>query len=224
MIRKILLLVFSSFTLISSAQNNDSLKLSINIVPQYLIISGIRADLEYKLTSKISAFGGIQYYSGTINTSGNETRSGNAMSSNVDQNKRANDKLEGSGWNTGIKYYFLKEKDYNYYIGADLTYNKFKITIKEFGYFPYVNDGLTFYEYRLGNIETDSKQVGYNICVGATTTFKKFVANGWVGLGYTDTQLSQDFNKYRKYNSYLGQYAYQGLAPYLGFKIGFLLF
>lgn len=224
MIRKIFFIVFCSFTLVSSAQKNDSLKLSINITPQYLFIAGIRADLEYKLTNKINVFAGMQYYTGTINTSGNESRDINATSSNVDQSKRANDNLEGNGWNTGIKYYFLEDQEYNYYLGADLTYNKFNITIKEYDYFPYVEDGLTFYEYRLGNIETDSKQFGYYITAGATTTIKRFVANGWIGFGYTETALSKDFNKFRKYNSFFGQYAYQGYAPYLGFKIGYLLF
>jgi hypothetical protein len=224
MIHKILFIVLSSFTFISTAQNNDSRRLSINIVPQYLIIAGIRTDVEYMLTDKVNIFAGMQYYSGTINTSGIETREANATSSNVDQSKRANDKLEGNGWNAGIKYYFLKEQAYNYYLGADFIHNKFDISIKEYGYFPYVDDGLTFYEYRLGNIETDSKQYGYNVSAGLTTTHKKFVVNGWVGFGYTETQLSKDFNKFRKYNSYSGQYAYQGFAPYLGFKIGYLLF
>lgn len=214
----------SCYTLIASAQKNDSLSFSINIVPQYLIIGGIRADLEFKLTDKISAFGGIQYYSGTVNTSGSETRTVNATSSNVDQSKRANDKLEGNGWNAGMKYYFKKDKDYNYYLGADFTYNKFDLTIKEYDYFPYVQDGLTFYEYRLGDIYTDSKQVGYHLSAGATTTYKRFVANGWIGIGYVETQLSKDFNKYRKYNTFSGQYAYQGLMPYFGLKLGFLLF
>jgi len=224
MVRKILFIVFSSFTLFSVAQNNDSLGLSINIIPQYLFISGIRADLEYKLTNKINVFAGMQYYTGTINTSGNETTDANTTSSNIDQSKRANDKLEGNGWNTGIKYYFLEDNEYNYYLGADLTYNKFNITIKEYDYFPYIDDGLTFYEYRLGDIETDSKQFGYHVCAGATKTIKRLVVNGWFGIGYTETQLSKDFNKYRKYNSFSGQYAYQGFAPYLGFKLGFLLF
>jgi hypothetical protein len=221
MTRKILLLVFSSFTLFSNAQKNDSLGLSFNIIPQYLIISGIRGDLEYKLTNKINVFVGMQYYSGTINTAGSETKDLNAT---IDQSKRANDKLKGNGWNTGIKYYYSKDNNYNYYIGADLTYNKFNIIIKDYDYFPFVDDGLTFYEYRLGDIETDSKQFGYNVNVGATSSFKRFVINGWIGVGYTETQLSKNFNKYRKFNSYYGQYAYQGFAPYLGFKIGYFLF
>jgi hypothetical protein len=206
------------------SQKSDSLRLSINIVPQYLIINGIRSDFEYKLNQKTNVFAGMQYYDGTANQNGAESADIPKSNTTADLSKRNNDKVNGLGWNAGAKYYFQQSPTENYYIGVEAIYNNYNFKLKDYDYFPYVDDGLTFYEYRLGDIDANVSQMAYNVTSGITVTKKRLVLNAWLGVGYTQRKTSESFTKYRKYDGNAWNYAYQYWTPQCGFKIGFLLF
>lgn len=205
------------------AQRNDSLGFSINIVPQYAFINGIKADVEYKLMEDIHIYGGGQYYTGLVNSDGNESVS-KSGSSTADQSKRSNDKINGSGYHFGAKYYFLHSGIEAYYLGAEATYNTYDFKLNDYSYFPYMDDGLQFYEYRLGEINAKSTQMAYSLNAGMTQNYGRFILNVWAGLAFTQATTSDNFHTYRKNDTYYWGYAFNGLSPNIGLKVGLLLF
>lgn len=217
----LLLICFWQFG--AMAQSNDSLRLSFNFVPQYAFINGLKADVEYKLMTEVHVYLGGQYYTGLVNSNGSESVSKSAVSS-ADQSQRANDKIEGGGYHMGIKYYFTESGLENYYIGAEYSYTAYDFKFNDYSYFPYIDDGLQFYEYRLGEIAAKSSQSTYGVSLGVMQQYKRFVFNAWAGINFTQANTSDNFHNYRKYNTYFWGYAYQGWGTNIGLKVGVLLF
>ncbi len=204
-------------------QTNDSLSFSINVVPQYLFINGIKADIEYKLTNEIHLYGGGQFYTGLVNSSGSESVS-KSSSSSADQSKRSNDKINGNGYHVGAKYYFKHSEFEDFYVGCEASYNSYDFKLNDYSYFPYMDDGLQFYEYRLGEIGAKSSQMSYSANVGITQKYGRFLFNVWAGVAYTQATTSDNFHTYRKNDTYYWSYAFSGWSPNAGIKVGMILF
>lgn len=208
---------------LSANQQFDSSLFSINIHPQFLFLNGIKSDLEYKFKSNFNVFGGFQYYTGKTNISGEKSKK-NTNGSTADQTKRANDQIEGLGFNIGAKYYISDNNNFNkFYLGVEISQTEYTYQLNDYDYFAYVDDGLTFYEYKLGEIEAKSKQVISSFFVGQTLEKGRFLVNGWIGISYINSTSSQNLNTLRNYNEYLWDYNYKGFSPLLGFKIGYSL-
>lgn len=205
------------------AQKKDSLFLSINVVPQYVFINGIKADIEYKVSDDIHIYGGGQYYAGLVNSDGSQSVS-KSTSSTVDQSKRTNDNIIGNGYHFGAKYYFLHNELKDYYVGIEATYNTYDFKLNDYSYFPYTDDGLQFYEYRLGEISAKSSQMTYSTSVGITQKYRRVLLNFWAGLAYIQASTSENFHLYRKYDTFYWSYAFSGWSPNVGLKVGCLLF
>ena len=205
------------------AQKNDSLSFSINVVPQYVFINGIKADIEFKVTDNIHIYGGGQYYTGLVNSDGSQSVS-KSTSNTVDQSKRSNDKINGNGYHLGTKYYFSHNQLEDYYIGVEAIYNTYDFKLNDYSYFPYVDDGLQFYEYRLGEINAKSTQMTYCVNAGMTKGYGRFLVNVWAGLAYTQASTSENFHTFRKSDIYYWGYAFDGWSPNVGLKVGLLLF
>jgi hypothetical protein len=205
------------------AQRNDSFSLSINIVPQYVFINGIKADIECKITDDIHLYGGGQFYTGLVNSDGSESVSKSGMST-ADQSKRSNDNINGNGYHFGAKYYFTRSGIESYYIGAEATYNTYDFKLNDYSYFPYIDDGLQFYEYRLGEINAKSTQMACSVNAGMTQNYGRFVFNVWAGLAFTQAKTSDNFHTFRKNDTFFWGYAFDGWSPNVGLKAGFLLF
>ncbi len=218
-------LAIVSFLIINSvcAQNSlDSSKLSINIQPLYLAINGLKVDFEYSLNSKMHIFAGGQYYTGLVNQGGGKSKE-NSIGSTADQGKRSNDEINGKGFNVGTKYYFKTQTDNNLFIGGELQYNKFDFVLNDYGYFPFIDDGITFYEYRMGKFDANCVQTTGSLYLGQTFTKGKFVFNGWIGSSYTKAVASNNLNNLRNYNKLFWDYSLNGFSPLLGFKLGYFI-
>jgi hypothetical protein len=224
MMKKYLAIV--AFLIIHSvcAQNSfDSSKLSFNIQPLYLTINGLKADFEYSLNSKIHIFVGGQYYTGLVNQGGGKSKE-NSIGSTADQSKRNNDEINGKGFNVGVKYYFETETDNHLFIGGELQYNRFDFALNDYGYFSFIDDGITFYEYRIGKFDANCTQATGSLYLGQTFTVGKFTLNGWIGSSYTNTEASTNLNNLRNYDKLFWDYSFKGFSPLLGFKLGYFLF
>ena len=218
-------LAIVSFLIINSvcAQNSlDSSKLSFNIQPLYLAINGLKVDFEYSLNSKMHIFAGGQYYTGLVNQGGGKSKE-NSIGSTADQGKRSNDEINGKGFNVGAKYYFKTQTDNNLFIGGELQYNKFDFVLNDYGYFPFIDDGITFYEYRIGKFDANCVQTIGSLYLGQTFTKGKFVFNGWIGGSYTKAVASNNLNNLRNYNKLFWDYSLNGFSPLLGFKLGYFI-
>lgn len=200
----------------------DSLKFSINIHPQFLLISGIKADIEYKLLKNFHVFGGGQFYTGLTNRNGDKTiKADNGTTS--DQTKRANDEIAGNGFHLGGKYYFVHTTKEHFYVGAEYSYVKYNFKINDYGYFPYQDDGLTFYEYRLGKYDIDGSQSTSSLYFGATGNEGRFIVNAWFGVSLVNAKTDNKLKEFRNFDKLYWDFAYNGLSPLIGFKIGFLI-
>lgn len=205
------------------AQKIVSFSMSINIVPQYVFINGIKGDVEFNISNDIHLYGGGQFYTGLVNSSGNESVS-KSSTSTADQSKRSNDKINGNGYHVGAKYYFIHSEFEDFYIGCEASYNSYDFKLNDYSYFPYIDDGLQFYEYRLGEIIAKSSQMAYSSSVGITQKYGRFVFNAWAGVAFTQATTSDNFHTYRKSDTYYWGYAYNGWSPNAGIKVGMILF
>lgn len=218
-------LAIVSFLIINSvcAQNSlDSSKMSFNIQPLYLAINGLKADFEFSLNSKIHIYVGGQYFTGLINQGGGKSKD-ISKGSTADQSKRSNDEINGKGFNVGAKYYFQTQSDNNLFIGGELQYNKFDFVLNDYGYFSFLDDGVTFYEYRIGKFDANCIQTTGSLYLGQTFTKGKFVFNGWIGGSYTKAESSNNLNNLRNYNKLFWDYSFNGFSPILGFKLGYFI-
>ncbi len=207
------------------AQNKfDSLKFSFHIHPQFLLINGIKADVEYKLFPNLHIYAGGQHYSGLTNRNGNKSVTDVSATTTYDQTKRANDEINGSGFNIGAKYYFINTSREHFFAGSEFSYNQYNFKLNDYGYFPYQDDGLTFYEFRLGQYAAQGNQSTGSFYLGVTGNEGRFVVNLWVGASYIYTNTDSKLKELREFNKLYWDYAYKGIAPLLGFKVGFLLF
>lgn len=197
-------------THLDKAENKKSL--SVSLQPLFMLISAGKIDIELQPAGKRHAYiFTAEVYGGRVQdrSNGFDTRSNGDW-----------DKINGAGLGISHKFKFKNERS-SPYIAYGLTYRYQEITFETEGFYPYEQDGLTYYEY--GSIEK-------NLVISsglATTVFgyqkisDDFVYDFYFGFGYKAQLKETDFMGLREYDNSIMNYAYKGFGMVAGLKIGF---
>jgi len=120
--------------------------------------------------------------------------------------------LKGFGLGGTCKYYFLPVL----FAGAGASYSHFNVQYPGFGFYEYVEDGLTYYEFRQQEQHQYFNRYAGNACVGVHTFRHAFFVEVTLGIGYSHSFY--DASRAR-YDGFYG-FGYRGFYPTFGFKMG----
>jgi len=186
---------------------------SVAIQPFFLLNNAVKIDLE--LQSANSKFGyifSIEGYGGSMQEDRYKYTSRDPVY----------DKLNGIGIGIAQKFRFIDDRP-GPYIAYGLTYRYQEIAIETEGFFPYQENGFTYYDY--GPLEKNL--VISSGLASAVFGYQKvkdnFVYDFYFGIGYKAQLKDTGFDGLREYNQYQYSYAYKGSLMMLGFKMGFQL-
>lgn len=208
----ILLLSFASTTNAQDKKTDSIAKkmgISLTVQPFFFAVAAGKLDLELQpLNHKFAYIVTGEFYDG-------EVQDGELF----DFKDNAWDKISGFGIGLMQKYKF-KEKRSSPYVAYGATYRNQKIAIETEGFYPYQENGLTYYDY--GPIEKSLKI--NSLLIGGTMGYQKisgsFVFDIYAGLGYKTPLGKNNLEGYREYDKDITVYAYKGFGMLLGFKIG----
>lgn len=222
--KKLYLLFFlSGLTTNSWCQQTTTVpNFSLRVVPQFLLVNGLRVDAEWQLDETWALYVAPTYYYGTSNKNGQYTRTITSFGSHPEA---SNDQINGYALYAGVKYCFLQPgrfREYGY-IGADFGAKNIDYAFKDFDFFPQVQNGITYYSYRLGDMKGNSYQTGVNVFMGYSLQVERTVGEMYLGLGYRECVQTELLKKYRSYEASTLNYAYSGFLLYGGFKVGYFI-
>jgi hypothetical protein len=130
------------------------------------------------------------------------------------------DKIRGAGIGISQKYKF-RDKRSSPYVAYGLTYRYQEITIDTEGFYPYQEDGLSYYGFGPGKKNLIISSGLANAVLGYQKVAGDFLIDVYFGLGYKAQLNDTDFGGLRNYKRYQYSPAYKGPAMQVGFKIGF---
>lgn len=217
--KKIILItsiLISLFIKPSTAQE-DTTKLKgivYSFVPQYLINSGIRIDIEKQITPRSFIQICPQFYLGEKNNNNSsefyydDTYYYDYYYDNDDYNK-----LVGGGLNIYHKVFansnFLKK---GIYFSYGLSYSYFEIDYYE----KYLNSTI--------NANAKIQKYGGDLLIGYQLFLKnKLSIDVYTGLGVRNSNMETDSGNRDRFNSSYFGYNYTGNLMHLGFRIGLIL-
>lgn len=225
---KILLLVvaLTVSTSFASAQEEYSReyvlpKYTIAVQPLYLFNGGLRADFEKQLDSpgKWLQFhvSGFILPEKEIDYQNYRTHYYYYDNSWGTFNSNFNDILGLYGFGLGSAYKYLF-KHSSFYFSAGLNYNFYNVTYANYGLESFVEDGMTFYEYRYSPAVQNFHKFRPNANIGIQSSLSNLVFyDFYIGLGYAYSL----YDKSKKaFDSTIFGYGYRGLTISGGFRIG----
>lgn len=192
----------------------EGYKYSIGVQPLYLVNGGLRLDFEKRLKNpqhllQASVIG----YLLPERDDPYEHWESLLVDDDYDVNK-----LTGGGLALDYKYFPFPKANFLYFSGG-LSYHYFDVRYDGYEYFKYVEDGMTFYEPRFGEIKQTFNKVGGNVCFGIQTTNRRpFFVDGYIGVGYSHSFY--DENKYHIGNN-MFTVGYRGVTFVTGIRIGY---
>jgi len=104
--------------------------------------------------------------------------------------------LKGIGAGLAYKYFFYSNLLYSM---PAISYNYYEVGYNGYGYFPYMEDGLTKYEYRLKDSNQYFNKLNGSLSAGFQTPLTRaFFFDCYLGIGYSYSSYKKDrivFNK-----------------------------
>ena len=210
-----LLLLGTTLKAQSQVQDSTSQKprISIAIQPLFLFIGAAKFDFElqpakhrfgYKLTTEL-------YQMETKDTR------------NLDfLDKKPYDKLRGFGLGLQQKYKF-REKASSSYVSYGFTYRNQTIAYETEGFYPFQENGLTYYEYGPIDKKVRLETILVNTTLGYQIISYNFMFDVYMGVGYKGPLTKVNFDGARRYDYSILSYAYEGFGVLAGIKFGFQL-
>ncbi|MDR2233279.1 MAG: hypothetical protein LBE56_09170 [Tannerella sp.] len=126
-------------------------------------------------------------------------------------------KLRGAGLDVNYKRFINVRRDF--YTAAGLTYAHYNIKYWGFDGYEFIEDGLPYYGYKLGNQTQSINRLGANWYFGfRIPTRNAFVLDMFWGLGYRHSFSERDKPQYD--DNFL-TYGWTGFSFLAGMKIGF---
>lgn len=188
-------------------------KYTISVHPSYLFSNGLRFDFEKQLGSpnkwlQVTATG---YYASDYDSDDGYDDGWINFNTSFDTPIQA---LKGAGLGVAYKEFFTKKK--TLYYSAGLYYTHYDVKIKEYGYYPFTENGLTFYEGLTKNIDIDYDKINANIVVGVQTSpAQGLFCDFFVGAGYAYSFYNKPYLNKNQF-----EYGYRGLQIVGGFRMG----
>ena len=122
--------------------------------------------------------------------------------------------LSGLGIGATYKYYFFRR----YMVNTTFSYNWYNVEYAAYNFYPYIEDGLTFYDYTWTDIHQTFHKLGLQVAIGVRSKFERWIfAEPYAGLGYTCSFYNQDK---QSFNETMFGYGYQGFYLTAGIKLG----
>ena len=125
--------------------------------------------------------------------------------------------LKGVGLDLNYKHFLDARR--SFYIAIGLSYTRFDFKYRGNKLEDYVEDGLTFYEYREGYYKQQIDRFGVNNFVGFQIPTRSAFLFDVFG-GYAVRYSFSDEDK-PSFANYPFSYGYSGVVPLIGFRIGF---
>lgn len=201
------------------AEIYEDRKLSIHMVPQYMLKNGFRVDAEYFLDyPRHSLVAAPLYYFGYVNNNIEEVQT--------------NDLVSGFGIELIHKYYLgdnpYKENEQKVYFGHGPYFRQYKITYDAFQWQEQTVDGLDVVRRALAEQEKDITKYGYSVMFGANLIpYRNFLIDLYAGMGIRGADITSslpDSHPHTRDNSKnFFDYGYRGPVLVLGMKLGVLL-
>ena len=210
------------------AQTTDdkTAQYAISFEPNHLLNGGLRLNLETKIRSndwlELNMTGyylphrDIQssYYYGYYDYYGWGNRNAYSIS-NADFETISG--LSGLGVGATYKHYFPRR----FLIHTALSYYRYNVEYSGSDYYPYTEDGLTFYDYRWGSDHQTFQKLALHFAVGVRSTLERTLfAEPYAGMGFAYSFY--DENKCN-FNKTMFGYGYRGFYLTAGVKLGFNL-
>jgi hypothetical protein len=212
--------LFSGF--IPSHAQDAEVKLpryAVSVEPFYLFNGGLRLNVEKRLTPKEWLELNITGYHLPHSDIREDNflwwsyEEGGHVTSNSDFTRFSG--LNGFGIGGTYKYYFHS----TCFVSTNASYSYYDVEYPDWDYYPYKEDGLTFYEYELNSKHQNFNKLSGNVCIGVRSFFRHtFVLEFYGGVGYAYSFYNE--NK-KSYDETVFGFGRRGFHPVFGMKVGF---
>jgi hypothetical protein len=198
------------------SQTDTSHKFIITGMPQYLIMNGLRFDFDFRISDVKDRWliAGTHFYF--------KERSplDNSQFSYSDNNMT---RLLGGALDLQLRNYIDAGKDpEGPYIsfGGGLAF--FDITYYKYHWFEYSENGMQFYDYRLGDFRRNISQ--FKVCaqIGYQVVTNDIVMDFFTGFGLKYSSFDKQRGDPRNLTYYYWSYGYSGTYMTLGLRLGML--
>ncbi|MDR3060568.1 MAG: hypothetical protein LBU57_00455 [Dysgonamonadaceae bacterium] len=126
--------------------------------------------------------------------------------------------LKGAGINGGYKI-CLPSVSKSLYVMGSLSYTLSRVKYMEFGYHPFIEDGMKFYEYSAIMQTQTFNKIGANAIFGFQSSLeKKFLIDFYAGLGYVHSFYNASK---AHFDESMFSYGYRGVTLVGGIRLGF---
>ena len=225
MYRKLFVILFlcaGCFSNEAQAQTEEKARYAVSVEPFHLMNGGLRLNIEKRLRPDNWVELNLTGYS-LPHRNMRPTRYGwednGYWTSNSDFESISG--LSGLGIGGTYKHYFAP----SFMINTALSYNWYNVGYSDtvYDFYPYTEDGLTFYDYKWTHISTHQnfRKLAAHVALGVRSSFQRLIfIEYYGGMGYAHSFY--DTNK-RSYNETMFGYGYRGVYWTLGVKLGFNL-
>jgi hypothetical protein len=223
--KKIVFILFLLVGLASKAQ--DTLKLMVSLVPQYVFNNGLRIDFEHQLKKVPSQWIGISpqiYYSEKGSFFQNFSEDDEFENNDYDIEDKF-DTLKGFGLDLFHKF-FLKKIDSNlgFYFQYGVSYHFFDLSYHNYIWKTQLIDGLEYIEYTPAYQSHFINKLGVNFTLGSQTELTDNIyLDIYAGLGMRYSLHSKEGADYKTFSNNSMGYGYSGALFVFGVRIGVFL-
>lgn len=213
--------LFPSGRLQAQTTEEKTAQYAISFEPNHLLNGGLRLNLEKKIRAndwmELNMTG---YYLPNRSIQSNHDYSwwwngDDYSTSNADFGYISG--LSGLGIGGTYKHYFF----FPFSINTALSYNWYNVEYMGYDFYPYTEDGLTFYDSKWANVHQPFHKLAMHVALGIRSSVERpFFVECYAGLG--GAYSFYDENK-RNYNQTMFGYGYRGFYLTMGVKLGFNL-
>ena len=206
-----LFLIIFLLTISKSFSQKETYNCLIMGVPQYLLINGIRIDIDKSLnkSNRWVVISPQFYYANDY-----------AM---TDIGYRDFEIKKVIGGGTGLEYKYVFSTQSNakgIYISTGLSYNYFKITTDGITWVPETTGALTLVQ-REGTFNTRINKIGIQSTIGyCSELFDKFLVDVFIGFGLRLCLDDTPGDSFTDLSTYAGDYGYSGTTLVTGIRFG----
>ncbi|MBB4035693.1 hypothetical protein GGR21_001588 [Dysgonomonas hofstadii] len=187
-------------------------KYTIAVQPFHLMNGTLKLDFETQLKSPKNWL--------QLSISGSYLGTRDMYSSNYSWstfNSDFNDFSGLKGFGLGAAYKSIIYSTWLYY-RAGVAYDHYRVKYPGFGYFPYIEDGLTYYEYHWTQQKQIFNKLSSSICIGMQSHFSNVLFfDAYIGIGYAYSMYDKDKRSFEE-----GMYGFGRRGAFLagGVRIG----
>lgn len=205
----------------STNDNDIPYNWAFTVHPLHIFSSGLRIDVERKLHKPNHWL--VVGLSGTyLPHDGDDYNNYSTWSNLYLDSDQDVTKLIGAGIDIAYKYFFPMDVKL-LYISGSINYNYFKANYYAGEFFPYEENGLTYYERDYREVCQQIDRIGSNLLLGVQLKPSvRFHIDGFAGIGFR-YGIPRNKDRY-DFDSHIFSLGYRGITFTTGMRIGFRAF